>query len=371
MSGRRYLDDSRAPGTAQGRLAPTALLARAYRRALQRQGELLLDYGDPAGDVRLREAVAHMLRAVRGMPITGEDVLITRGSQMALWLLAAVLFEPGDRIGVEAFGYPPAFQAFRERGARCVPLPVDDDGVRVDALERALSEGPLRALYLTPHHQYPTLATLSEPRRQRIRALAREHRFAIIEDDYDHEYHYEGRPVLPMAARDARGHVVYVGTLSKVLAPGLRTGYIVARPDLLTHCAALRVQIDRQGDLPTERALAELLEDGELQRQIRRTRRIYRERRDVLIDLLHERFDGVLDFESPRGGMALWCDVARGVDVDRWVERCAERDVHFMPGRRARFDGRGTSKVRIGFARCTPAELDRATHVMRRRLRGC
>src|SRR5262249_30085891 len=157
-------------------------------------------------------------------------------------------------------------------GAAVVPVPVDGDGIDVDALERLASHTPLRAVYVTPHHQYPTTVTLKAARRLALLALARAGRMAIVEDDYDHEFHYAGRPVLPLASADRAGLVVYIGTLSKVLAPGLRIGYLVAPPAVLRSASAIRSLLDTQGDQPTEAAVAALIEDGELQRHLARVR---------------------------------------------------------------------------------------------------
>ena len=154
-------------------------------------------------------------------------------------------------------------------------LPIDGDGIDVDALRHLHERRPLRAVYLTPHHQYPTTVTLKAARRIDILAWRRSG-MAIIEDDYDHEFHYDGRPVLPLASADRAGLVVYIGTLSKILAPGLRVGYIVAPPALISRIAAIRSLLDIQGDLATEAAIAKLIEDGELQRHVARVRRVTR-----------------------------------------------------------------------------------------------
>ena len=239
-------------GVPDPRLFPGELLARAYRRALRRRGAELLDYGDAYGDARLRAALADMLTRLRGIAASADDVLVTRGSQQALWLAAHCLLGPGDRVGVECWGYPPAWAALRTTGATLVPLEVDHEGVTLASIEQALAEGPLRALYLTPHHQYPTMVALAAHRRPGLLALLARHRIALLEDDYTHEFHYEGRPRLPLASADRHGHVVYIGTLSKILAPGLRIGYAVAPPPVLARMAALRTAVDRQGDAIAE-----------------------------------------------------------------------------------------------------------------------
>src|SRR6185312_12732769 len=235
-------------GSPDVRLAPTTLLTRAYRRAVRGLSGTALRYGFPHGHPDLRAALARMLAATRGLAARAEDVVVTSGSQMALDLVSRALLRPGDAVAVEQLGYRPAWLAFRQHGAQLVPVPVDGQGMDIEALARAAARAPLRAVYVTPHHQYPTTATLSAGRRIALLELARKLRIAIIEDDYDHEYHYEGRPILPLASADPAGVVVYIGTLAKVIAPGVRLGYAAAPRPLLDSMAAHRHIIDRQGD---------------------------------------------------------------------------------------------------------------------------
>lgn len=352
------------------RLTPWDGLARAHRRVLRRHATRLLDYGPVEGDPALREQLARMLADARGLACTGADVFVTRGSQMALWLVAAAIVRPGDRIAVEAFGYRPAWDALRAQGAELVPVPVDDEGLDVARLAELLEAGPLRAVYLTPHHQYPTTVALGGPRRLALLDLARIHRLAIIEDDYDHEFHYEGPPVLPLATLDHGGHVIYVGTLSKVLAPGLRIGYVVAPSPLLRRMAALRMAVDRQGALSLEAAVAELMEDGELQRHVWRTRRSYLARRDALVEALRRQLGERLIIRPPPGGLALWAGV-EGLDVDDWAERARALGVRIRPARGFAFDGRGRPFVRLGFARHDEDELRIAVRRLAQAARGC
>src|SRR5262249_1835183 len=160
----------------------TADLARAYRRALRQRSTPPLDYGYERGHPALRAQVAAMLAALRGLPVTADDVFITRGSQLALYLTARALVRPGDPVAVESLGYAPAWEAFRAAGAHLVPVPVDERGLRVDRLAQVAQRTKLRAVYVTPHHHYPTLAVLSAERRLALLELARRHRFAVVED---------------------------------------------------------------------------------------------------------------------------------------------------------------------------------------------
>jgi GntR family transcriptional regulator/MocR family aminotransferase len=347
-------------GTPDTRLVPREALARAYRRALLRHPGLL-DYGDPLGESTLRTALAEMLRGRRGLRVTGDDILLTRGAQMALSLLGKLLVRPGDVIAVEQLGYRPAWRALSQGGTATLrPVAVDEQGLCVDALEALCQREPVRAVYVTPHHQYPTTVTMSPARRMALLALAAKQRIAIIEDDYDHEFHYEGRPVLPLASADHAGVVLYVGTLSKVFAPGPRVGYLIAPHALRDAAMDVRFDIDRQGDRLGEHALAELLEDGELQRHVRRTQRIYHARRDHMVKLLRAQLGTLLEFRVPSGGMALWATVDPALPVSEWLQRCAELGVLMQAGELFTFDARMQQSVRIGYAALGEAELSEA-----------
>jgi len=222
----------------------------------------------------------------------------------------------------------------------------------------------VRCIYVTPHHQYPTHVTLKAARRLALLALARAERIAIVEDDYDHEFHYEGHPVLPLASADHAGLVVYIGTLSKILAPGLRLGYIVAPPAVLRSVGAFRSLLDIQGDLATEAAVASLVEDGELQRHVARVRRVYLNRREILANSLRKAFGERIAFTVPAGGMALWVNLRMTVDFDLWARRSVERGVSWYTGRRYSFDGQPIPFARFSFAWLNERELPEAVRRM-------
>jgi GntR family transcriptional regulator / MocR family aminotransferase len=351
-------------GAPDVRLVPARAIGRAYRRVLALRGADVLAYGDSGGHAALRSALAAMLANTRALAVGPDDVFVTRGSQMALTLAARALLRPGDAVAVEQPGYRPAWEAFRAAGASVLPVAVDRDGIDVEALTRLARRTKLRAVYVTPHHQYPTTVTLKAARRVRLLALARAERMAVIEDDYDHEFHYDGRPVLPLASADNAGLVVYIGTLSKVLAPGLRIGYIVAPPAVLRSVGAIRSLLDIQGDLATEAAIAMLIEDGELQRHVARVRRVYANRREILANSLRRLFGDEVEFELAPGGMALWVRFRMSVDFDRWSRRGVERGVAWYTGRRYAFDGQSTPFARFSFAWLNERELPEAVKRM-------
>lgn len=355
-------------GVPDPRLVPAELIARAYRRAMRRYPKAALGYTSaPNGHERLRTAIARIVRDARGIPASADDVMITRGSQMAIDLVARTIVRPGDIACVEALGYRPSWASLERAGAKLLGIPVDAGGIDVDALAKICERSPIRLVYVTPHHQYPTTAVLTAGRRMQLLALARKHRFALVEDDYDHEFHYDGRPVLPLASNDADGVVVYIGTLSKVLAPGLRLGFVVAPRPLIDRLARERFLIDRQGDLALELAIAELIEDDELGRHVRKMRRIYLSRRDALVAALHEHLGDRITFHQPTGGIALWATVAAPIDVDRWCKRAREHGVVFQPGSGFCLAPEKLQAARFGYGAATEAELRLAV----RRLAQC
>jgi GntR family transcriptional regulator/MocR family aminotransferase len=354
-------------GVPELRGAPCLPLARTYRAALcGPNARRLLDYAGPQGHLSLRTALAHLLSHVRGIAAPIASITVVRGSQQGLYLAAQTLLRPGDFVAVEALGYVPAWRALELAGATLRALPVDRDGLDVEALEAAHAVQPFRAVYITPHHQYPSTVTLSPERRTRLLAFARRHRVIILEDDYDFEFHYEGRPILPLAAMDRAGVVVYFGTLSKTLAPGLRLGYVVAPPVVARQLVAYRRFVDTQGDALLEHAIATLLEDGEVQRHTRKALAMYRRRRDALCEALTRRIPQ-LEISVPRGGMALWAGTP-GINSDEWVTRGVAAGVLFQAGRRFRFDKQPDPHVRIGFAACNETELVEAVERMKRAL---
>jgi GntR family transcriptional regulator / MocR family aminotransferase len=354
-------------GLPDPRIAPTASLGRAFRRALTSPSFLSGAYGDPRGNEVLRGALAQYLKDERGLTLSPEDILIARGSQMALFLAASAVAEPDTAIAVETPGYPLAWAAFRAAGARVIGIPVDDGGISLNSLEQVAARVPhLKAVYVTPHHQYPTTVTLGAARRLRLLDLARRFRLTIIEDDYDHEYRFDGHPVLPLAAHaDRNATVIYVGSLSKILAPGIRVGYAVAPPAILRRMSDRREAVDRQGDLPLELALGELITDGTLRRHTRKARRVYHARRDHLAALLLKRFSNDSEFVLPAGGLAIWLRLKPGLGAEAWAQKAAGLGLSLLPGAHFALNAtRAPEAFRLGFATLNEAEIGKAVTLL-------
>ncbi|MFC3651836.1 PLP-dependent aminotransferase family protein [Dyella humi] len=350
------------------RLFPAEALTRAFRRAIVQRGRSLIGYADPCGHMRLREELAKMLRSTRALPATADCLMVTRSLEQGIDLVARMLLKPGDVVAVEVLGYPPAWSVLRLAGAQLMPLPVDDDGLNVDALEDALKHQRIRAVFLTPHHQFPTTCVMSTAKRERLAALALSHQFAIIEDDYDHEFHYAGKPVLPIAAGPGRANVIYIGSLSNMLAPGISTGFIHAPPSVFGQLAGLRAASDPRSDVAIECAIAELFEDGEVLRHVRRLQQTYAARRDALAEALRRHLGSALDFRIPDGGMGLWAHVDEAIAIDCWSMEGEREGVQFFGAKRYDFHQREQPYLRLGFSYLNETQLDEAVQRMARAL---
>jgi GntR family transcriptional regulator / MocR family aminotransferase len=347
-------------GTPDGRLFPSDLLARAYRSATQRAlRDNRLQYRDPRGSEGLRERIATMVKSQRGLPVTARNICITRGSQNGIFLAAQVLISPGDAVIVEALTYEPAVAAFRACGARIISVGLDQDGIDVEAVERACRNERVRAVFVTPHHQFPTTVALRPERRLRLIKLARQFDFAIVEDDYDHEFHFESQPLLPMAGY-APSRVIYIGSLSKLLLPALRIGYVAAPEEVIDAVAHHVSLIDGMGNTLIEDSATELIENGELRRHSRKVRQIYAARRESFAAALDATLGDLVDYDMPDGGLAFWVKFRDRAILDRVELRAPQLGLRFAPSASFMTSDDAPRGLRLGFASMTEQEARKA-----------
>jgi GntR family transcriptional regulator/MocR family aminotransferase len=273
----------------------------------------------------LREEIAAYLGAARAVECGWEQVIVVSGSQQALDLAARVLLDPGDAAWVEDPGYAGARGALIAAGARIVPVPVDEEGLRVsDGVRRAADA---RLAYVSPSHQYPLGATMSVSRRLELLAWASRTGAWVLEDDYDSEYRYTGRPLEALQGLDAEGRVIYLGTFSKVLSPALRLGYLVVPPDLVDPFSAARELTDRHSPLVEQAVLARFIAEGHFARHIRRMRTLYAERQDILVEAAAGDLRGLLDVRPAEAGMHLVGWLPDRTDDREAMRRAAARGV--------------------------------------------
>ncbi len=352
------------------RLMPSDELARAYRSVLSRNINLkYLSYVDSAGIQKFRSVLSEYLNATRGLQTTEENIITTRGSQMGLFLLSHVLFEAGDAVVVGDTNYYYADSVFREVGAKLVRVAVDEYGIDVDAIDKLCRKKKIRAIYITSHHHYPTTVTLCASRRIKLLSLAEKYGFIIIEDDYDYDIHFLSSPILPLASADPTGMVVYIGTLSKTVAPAIRTGYIVAPPNLILELTRFRQLVDTQGDPITELALSDLLTDGTLKRHLKKALNEYHRRRDNLCTRLASEFQGIIEFKIPDGGLALWAKFDKTVPLPPLTEKLRPQGLILSNGLIHNNSSVSLNSTRMGFAWMNEKEADQAVQILARTIR--
>ncbi|QTH73411.1 PLP-dependent aminotransferase family protein [Pseudoalteromonas xiamenensis] len=334
----------------------------SFRRSLsvmcRKANAHALHYGEITGVPLLKAQILQYLRRARGA--TFDDVLVCNGSQEALFLIAKLFITPGDKVAIEALGYPPARKAFDSCGAQVVGIRQDKTGICTEHLKSVLSAGRVKLLYLTPLHQYPTTVTLSASKRLEIYQLCYEYGVFIVEDDYDHEFHYACQPLKPMATDDPAQIVIYLSTFSKVMFAGTRTGYLCAPQHLLHPLIALKQLMNHRNDALTQLSIGHWMAEGHFERHLRKMTKAYRLRRDAMINVLNEiKHSGhAMNFEVPDGGMALWVDIMRessDLKARAWQSKIyiqSEREFHLTPPNVA-------THIRLGFA-AQPEEKARA-----------
>jgi GntR family transcriptional regulator/MocR family aminotransferase len=340
---------------------PFDLWARLVARRWRRVPRQLLDYGDPAGYAPLREAIAAYLGEARAVRCEAGQVIVVTGAQQAVDLAARVLLDPGDTAWMEEPGYPGARGALVAAGIRLAPIPVDAEGL--DVRQGARRAASARLVYVTPSHQYPLGVTMSLPRRLALLQWASRSGAWILEDDYDSEYRYAGRPLAALQGLDTAGRVIYAGTFSKVLFPSLRLGYLIVPAELVDAFVAARALADRHAPSVPQAALADFIEGGHFARHIRRTRALYAERQAALVRAARRALGGLLEVGPAEAGMHLMGWLPEGVD-DRAAARAAQaREIDAPPlsAYRARPARRGTrGGLMLGYAAYTSREIEDA-----------
>jgi GntR family transcriptional regulator/MocR family aminotransferase len=350
------------------RIAPFEKLAKTYRGILGRKSAWkLLTYAHVAGNPFYRQQLADYLNNTRGLRVRPENILSTRGIQMGIYLISSLLLQPGDIVLVGATSHYVGNMIFQQHRASITTVPVDEHGISVDAVRELCKKKKIRMLYLTPHHHYPTTVTLSAERRIELIQLAKMYGFIVLEDDHDYDFHYDSSPLLPLASADASGMVVYVGSFCKALAPGLRLGYVVGPENLIKELGKLRRIIDRQGDLVMEQTVGELLAEGEIQRHLKKALKIYHQRRDWFCKALTDHFGEALDFRPPPGGLAVWMEWRKPVNLLRSSQACLS-DGLVIP-RTLLFQTESLSAMRLGFGNFNEEELSTAVEILAKGLR--
>jgi 2-aminoadipate transaminase len=315
-------------------LAPVDRLRQALADVLDEEGPSALQVGATQGYPPLRAAIAQLLKR-RGLNVDASVVCVTSGCQQGIDLTAKVFVGAGDVVLVEQPSFLGALEAFRARGARVIGVPIEDDGLRVEALPSLIQRYRPKLLYCMPTYQNPTGRSLSSEKRRALLRIAAAFDLPIVEDDSAGFFHLDGEAPASLKAEDHAGYVIHLGTFSKLIAAGLRLGWLVADPPVFDKLVAAKYASDLSSDALVQRAVERLVVDGTLHAHIQRAREVYRERRDVLVDALRQ--PGTLPaecrFDTPAGGFNLWLELPRqGPTSTELYLEAVRRGVAFVPG---------------------------------------
>jgi GntR family transcriptional regulator/MocR family aminotransferase len=331
----------------------------AIARSLRRMSDLEFGYSNPIGIPALVDAARNYFEKSRGFQ--DKRIVITNGTQEAIYILAMTLLKRGDAVVMESVGYPPVKRIFMSLGVKVYFVDVDNEGLQTAQLEKILKKERIKLVYLTPLHQYPTTITLSQRRRDQLKQLSLAYKFAILEDDYDHDFHYTKIPPKPISTDSS--NTFYVTSLSKTMFPGLRLGFIVCHEAFIPAITEQKVLISRQNDCLSQIAVASWMRNGDFEKHLRRMRRIYEERYrfiKVTLDEWVEKFG--ISFEQPNGGLSFWVNIKR--DADQFAAIAKRRGVFIVPESAYRFRGMESRHVRLGFSALNIEELEKGLQLL-------
>jgi GntR family transcriptional regulator/MocR family aminotransferase len=346
-------------GVGDPRQFPIKDFYRAIRTVIQRDGIPALEYGEFGGGYRpLRETISHVL-ASQGIRTRPDNTLITSGSQQAIALVCQLLLKPGDVILVEKPSYNFALELFRALDLKIIGVPMDERGMQVETVETLLQQHHPKLLYTIPNFQNPTGACLSGARRRELVVLADRYNIPILEDDFVGDLRYDGRAQPAIKALDPGGRVIYIGTFSKMLMPGLRVGFLVADGPVFDRLASYKRVNDLTTSTLMQRAVDEYVSVGRYQAHLRRSCRIYRQRRDTMLAAIKRHLPPGVHLDPPQGGLFIWLHLPENVSSLELLPLAAEEGVEFALGSAFFLDGsEGEGYLRLNFATQTPKDIE-------------
>ena len=351
------------PGVSALDAFPFDIWTRLHRRfCRQAAADRSVQMMNPAGHLPLRQNIASFLKATRAIECAADQIIITSGSQEALYLAAQVLLDRGNKAFVEQPGYMGTFMAVTSSGGKVVPIHIDDEGLDIEYAQQHHPEA--RAAFITPSHQFPLGVTMSLKRRLEMLTWADKNDGWIVEDDYDSIYRYEGQPLAALQGLDAHNRVLYVGTFSKVLFSGLRLGYVVVPEDVVDAFIAMRSCIDLAPPVTTQIVLNQFIEEGHFSRHLRRMLNVYMERRDAFINAVKTHLDGAMILGPCDSGMHATGYFQADVDDIAVAQAALDRGVRVTSLSRLFWGKAFLSGITFGFVNLTPAQIDHGMHAL-------
>ncbi|MBP9600545.1 MAG: PLP-dependent aminotransferase family protein [Lutibacter sp.] len=300
--------------------------------------------------------LCNYLNATRGFHINSKNLVNTRSTEMSLYVVSQLLLKQNDIVLVGYLSNYASNMIFQQTGATIKTIPVDINGLDIEYIKKHFVKHSIRCVYICAHRDYPTVVTLSAERRLELLQLAKEYGFAIIEDDYDYDFQYEGSPMLPMASSDANGLVIYLGKLGQSLFPSFQTGFVIAPENLISEAKNYLELLDKQGDLIQEQMLLELINEGEIYRLTKKNIVTYKKRRDILCAFLTNYFSGIAQWKIPSGGLAIWLEFQPKISLLELAKEAEKNDL-LLP-KTILYQNKNTCAIRFGFGHLDEQEIE-------------
>ena len=337
------------------RLHPIHEFSKWYAASMKRKS-LIAKWNKKTKFSVFENQLCNYLNATRGFHIKPKNLISTRSTEMGLYIISQLLIKQKDIVLVGDLSNYAANMIFQQSGATIKKIPLDEQGLNVDFIKTHFVKGTIRCVYLCANRDYPTTVSLTAERRLQLLHLAKDYQFAIIEDDFDYDFQFEGLANLPMASSDPNGMLIYLGRLGQSLFPNFQTGFVVAPENLIAEAKNYLQIIDRQGDLIQEQMLSELIYEGEIHRLLKKNILVYKKRRDFLCQCLEENFKDTIQYKKPTGGLALWIQFTNVIPLVQLSEQALTHDL-FLP-KTILYQDKDTCAIRLGFGHLNEEEIE-------------
>ncbi|MBU2940925.1 PLP-dependent aminotransferase family protein [Lacinutrix sp. C3R15] len=345
------------------RLHPTYQFSKWYSASMKRTSLISRwNQNQEQSYTSFNKQLCNYLNATRGFQIPPNNIVSTRSTEMSLYMVSQLLIQKKDVVLVGDLSNYKSNMIFQQAGATIKTIPVDAHGIQVDFIEKNFTKGSIRCVYVCAHRQYPTTVTLSAERRLQLLQLAKAYQFAIIEDDFDYDFQFEGSAMVPMASADGAGVVIYLGRLGQSFFPSFQIGFIVAPENIINEAKNYLQILDKQGDLIQKQMLTELIAEGEIHRLIKKNITVYKQRRDYLCACLQMYFKAYATWHIPAGGLAVWLCFSPRISLVKLAEKAKKNNL-FLP-KTILYQNKSTCAIRLGFGHLNEEEIEAVVKIL-------
>ncbi|MEJ6792441.1 MAG: PLP-dependent aminotransferase family protein [Lacinutrix sp.] len=347
------------------RLHPTHQFSKLYSASMKRSSLISKwNQTQEQSDSTFSKQLCNYLNATRGFYIKPNNILSTRSTEMSLYIISQLIIQKNDVVLVGSLSHYKSNMIFQQAGANLKTIPVDAHGIDVDFIEKNFTKLSIRCVYICAHRQYPTAVTLTAERRLKLLQLAKVYKFAIIEDDFDYDFQFDGSAMVPMVSADSQGFIIYLGRLGQSFFPNFQIGFVVAPENIIKEAKNYLQILDKQGDLIQKQILTELISEGEIHRLIKKNSTVYKKRRDYLCASLDTYFKAYTTWQIPAGGLAVWLCFQVKISLVKLAEKAKEHDL-FLP-KTILYQNKNICAIRFGFGHLNENEIETIVKILKR-----